>query len=271
MVATPIRAALSRAAGRMARARWSRLLIPWFARHYRVAPDSYSVPLHGFSCLQEFFCRPLAPGLRPVAAGADVLTSPADGVLGGCGPVDAAGQLFQAKGHRYTLSALLGDPAAAAAYVGGCYCTIYLAPSDYHRVHAPEAGLVREARYIPGSYFPVNPSAVARVPALFAANERLVSYLDTSAGRVAVVMVGACLVGGIRVNYDPGWNAASRRRHASHRQYNPPEAFARGQELGRFEFGSTVILLAPRARLLVSAGARVQVGQAIAETGNSPA
>lgn len=251
----------------MARARWSRRLIPWFARHYRIAPDTYSVPPQGFSCLQEFFCRPLAPGVRPIAAGADTMVSPADGVVGGCGLIERDGQLFQAKGRTYALSALLGDAAAAADFVGGCYCTIYLAPSDYHRVHAPEAGLVREARYLPGSYYSVNPASAARVASLFAVNERLITYLDTAAGRCAVVMVGACLVGGIRVNYDPDWNPASGDWSRAHRRHNPPVAFTRGQELGRFEFGSTVIVLAPASRLQVDTGARVQVGQAIAHYG----
>jgi phosphatidylserine decarboxylase len=137
----------------------------------------------------------------------------------------------------------------APVFHGGVYCTLYLAPSDYHRVHAPGAGRVSAARHLRGTRWPVNPSAVRRVSGLFASNERLVLRLeDTAWGTLALVLVGACLVGGIRLNA------------------TPPFPVERGEELGRFEFGSTVIVLAPRAaglQLAVDSGARVLMGEAL--------
>ncbi|MGH9483203.1 MAG: phosphatidylserine decarboxylase, partial [Terriglobales bacterium] len=158
-----------------------------------------------------------------------------------------------------------------ARWEGGIYATLYLAPPDYHRVHAPAAGHVREARYIPGGYRPVHPRAVASIPGLFASNERLITFLETDRGRVAVVMVGACMVGGIRVCYDLGWNAGPGPHLAVGRSYDPPRAFARGQELGLFEFGSTVILLAEpavAATLTAAPGTRLRLGQALASRGD---
>lgn len=230
----------------MARSQASRLLIPWFAHHYGIDRATAVVPEGGYANLQHFFCRPLLPRLRPVDATPRVLVSPVDGTLGACGG-SAEGQLWQAKGHRYSLAALLGDEEVATRFRGGRYCTLYLAPGDYHRVHAPAAGRVRVARYIPGAYWPVNPRAVATIAGLFTSNERLVTFIETDGGQVALVMVGACLVGGIRVNYDPAWNAGPGPHRAAERHYDPAAVFARGQELGRFEFGSTVIVLTEAA------------------------
>lgn len=253
---------MSRQAGRVARTPASRWLIPCFAHHYRIRRDEAVVPDGGFASLQQFFCRALRPELRPIAADPGVLVSPADGLITACGPI-AAGELLQAKAHSYPLAELLGDAARAEAFLGGCYATVYLAPADYHRVHAPAAGHLVEARYIPGARWSVNPRTAERVPRLFAQNERLISYIDTVPGCVAVVMVGACMVGAIRVNYDPLWNAGPGPHVADRRRYDPAPAFTRGQELARFEFGSTVILLAApslSASLCVSAGARIRMG-----------
>ncbi len=253
---------LSRQVGRVARTPASRWLIPGFAHHYRIRRDEAVVPDGGFASLQQFFCRSLRPELRPIASDPGVLVSPADGLITACGSA-ATGELFQAKGHTYTVADLLGDPARAEAFLGGCYVTIYLAPADYHRVHAPAAGQLVEARYIPGARWSVNPRTAARVPRLFAQNERLISYLETVGGPIAVVMVGACLVGSIRVNYDPLWNAGPGPHVADRRRYDPAPAFTRGQELARFEFGSTVILLAAPslgASLCASPGARILMG-----------
>ncbi|MGH9393061.1 MAG: archaetidylserine decarboxylase, partial [Terriglobales bacterium] len=210
----------SRLAGRLARSPASRWLIPWYARHYGVAMEEAQVPERGFASLQQFFSRELRPGLRPIASGRGVLASPCDGSVGACGTV-AEGLLLQAKGRRYRLAALLAGEAAASGFEGGLYCTIYLSPRDYHRVHAPVAGAVRQARYIPGAFSPVHPRAVASIAGLFAANQRLVTWLETSAGMLAVVMVGACLVGAIRVAYDPGWNAGPSPHAAARRRYDP--------------------------------------------------
>lgn len=220
------------------------------------------MPEHGYASLQQFFCRTLRPELRPIAAEPDVLVSPADGVITAAGAI-ASGELLQAKGKTYTLAALLGDAGRAEEFIGGCYATVYLAPADYHRVHAPDAGRIVEARYIPGTRWPVNQRTAARVPNLFAKNERLITYVETTRGVLAVVMVGACMVGGMRVNYDPLWNAGPGPHVADRRRYEPAPRFARGQELGRFEFGSTVILLScPRlaVTLCSSGGQPIRMG-----------
>ncbi|MGH9467848.1 MAG: archaetidylserine decarboxylase [Terriglobales bacterium] len=256
---------VSHLAGRAAAAPASRWLIPWFARHYRIHREEAVRPDGGYRNLQQFFCRALRAELRPIASEPGVFVSPCDGILTASAS-SHSGQLVQAKGHTYTLEALLGDAARAQQFRGGSYATIYLAPADYHRVHAPAAGLVREARYLPGTRWSVSPRTAARVPNLLAGNERLITYLDTASGAIAIVMVGACLVGAIRVNYDPGWNAGPGPHVADRRRYDPPASLARGQELGRFEFGSTVILLtAPgvAAGLLAEAGQRVRMGAAL--------
>ncbi len=242
------KAAASRLAGRLARHPASRLLIPWFQRHYRVDTSVAVVPAGGFTSLQEFFCRALKPEARPVALDPGVLVSPVDATVGACGPM-RHDVLLQAKGETYRLAALLGDATLAPPFHGGVYCTLYLAPSDYHRVHAPLAGRVSAARHRRGTRWPVNPSAVRRVPGLFTANERLIVDLDTpAAGKLVLVLVGACLVGGIQL------------------VATPPFELQRGEELGRFEFGSTVIVVAPPAaglELAVIPGARVLMGEVL--------
>ncbi len=269
----PWRERASRLAGRVARSPASRFLIPWFVWRYGVNRDEALEPPEGFASLQQFFCRPLQPGTRPVTGDPWALASPADGLIGASGGI-AQGQLFEAKNRRYSLAALLDDVAGAAALEGGAFCTLYLAPANYHRVHAPETGAVREARYIPGAFFPVHPSSAARVVGLFCANQRLVTWLETRWGRMALVMVGACLVGGIRASYDPGWNAGPGPHAAAHRCYDPAPELGRGQELGHFEFGSTVILLAPPPsawRLALPLGYSVRVGEPIMFAGDDAA
>ncbi|HET9784391.1 MAG TPA: archaetidylserine decarboxylase [Terriglobales bacterium] len=269
---TPWRARASRLVGRVARSPASRWLIPWFRWQYGIVLDEVEPPAHGYQSLQQFFCRPLRSAARPICPDAEALVSPVDGTLSQFGRL-RRGELLQAKGRTYTLTALLGDGERAQQFEGGCYCTVYLAPCDYHRVHAPAAGLVREARYIPGAHWPVNQRAVDEVEGLFTVNERLITYLDSPLGNLALVLVGACLVGGIRVNFDPPWNAGPGPHTADRRRYDPAPGFTAGQELGRFEFGSTVILLAAPARsweMNVSAGSRVRMGERLMRAAGPP-
>jgi phosphatidylserine decarboxylase len=178
------------------------------------------------------------------------------------------GRLVQAKGLDYTLEALLADPALAARFRGGAFTTLYLSPRDYHRIHSPLAGQIVGYRYVPGHLWPVNAASVRGVRGLFTVNERLVTVIDTALGRCAVVAVGAMIVGRIHAFYDPTIPVSNlpRARPVS-RDYRTPIPIAKGQELGAFEMGSTVILIleAGRARLregLVE-GARVRVGEAL--------
>jgi phosphatidylserine decarboxylase len=235
-----------------------------FARRYGIdlgeSPD-----LEAYRTFGEFFARPLRPGLRPIAPGDDVLVSPVDATVSEVG-LSAGGRLVQAKGIDYSLGALVADDALAARLAGGAFATLYLSPRDYHRIHFPLGGRILGWRYVPGKLWPVNPASVKRVPGLFAANERLVTVLDTPIGRCAVVAVGATVVGRVHAFYDrtvPFTNLpeAGPRRH----DYGAPLRIEKGQELGCFEMGSTVILAFEPGRVRLdprlAPGVKVRVGE----------
>jgi phosphatidylserine decarboxylase len=262
------RNALSRGVGGLLRGPWPKAVhqaaLRWFVKQYGVAVDEAERPLDAYRTFNAFFTRRLKAGARPLAAGDDVLVSPSDGALGTFGPIER-GTLLQAKGRPYDLEAFLGDADRARAYEGGTYVTIYLAPYDYHRVHFPVAGEVVAAQHLPGTLWPVNPPAVARIEDLFAVNERLVTHLETDAGPVAAVMVGATCVGRIRMLYDDGVTNAGR--DLGRRTYRPPRPVQKGDELGVFEMGSTVVLLlGPGGWRLdegLETGRKVRMGEAL--------
>lgn len=237
-----------------------------FAARYGIQLEE-SPGLDAYATFAEFFARPLRPGLRPIAGGDDVVVSPVDAVVSQAG-LATGGRLLQAKGIDYDLAALLADPALAARLRGGPFATLYLSPRDYHRIHAPLPGRIRGYRYVPGRLWPVNPASVRAVPGLFTVNERLVTVLETPLGACAVVAVGATIVGRIRAYYDPAAPLSNRPggRPAS-RDYEPPIPVAKGQELGAFEMGSTVILVLEPGRAALRAelaqGTRVRVGEAL--------
>ena len=260
--------ALSRAAGALAR--W-RAPAPVRLAAMRAFSRRYGVDLSecgglgSFATFGEFFARPLRPGLRPVAPGDEVIVSPVDAVVSAAG-VAEAGRLLQAKGIDYRAGALLGDEALAGRLEGGAYATLYLSPRDYHRIHFPLGGRILGWRYLPGRLWPVNPASVRHVPGLFTVNERLVTVLETPLGRCAVVAVGATVVGRVHASYDPAVPPTNLRGgRPAGRDYPSPLAVAKGDELGAFEMGSTVILLLEpgRAALRLTPGERVRVGQAI--------
>jgi phosphatidylserine decarboxylase len=199
--------------------------------------------LDAFRTFGEFFARPLRAGARPIAPGDDVIVSPVDGAVSEAGTAED-GRLVQAKGLDYAVEALLADAALAERFRGGPFVTLYLAPRDYHRIHFPLGGRVTGYRYVPGRLWPVNPASVAGVPGLFTVNERLVTVLETPLGWCAVVAVGATIVGRIRAYYDPTIPVSNLPRSTPVvRQYPTPIPVEKGQELGAFEMGSTVILL----------------------------
>ncbi|MGA8891757.1 MAG: archaetidylserine decarboxylase [Anaeromyxobacteraceae bacterium] len=237
-----------------------------FARRYRIDLSECG-ELSGYRTFGEFFARPLRPGLRPVAPGDEVVVSPVDAVVSEAG-LSRAGKLVQAKGIDYTVAALVGDERVGARLAGGSYATLYLSPRDYHRIHFPLGGRVLGWRYVPGKLWPVNPASVRTVPGLFTVNERLVTLLDSPLGLVAVVAVGATVVGRVRASYDPAvpvTNLAGGGAQA--RDYATPIPVEKGQELGAFEMGSTVILAFEPGKVAlapsVAPGARVRVGEAI--------
>jgi phosphatidylserine decarboxylase len=228
----------------------SRHAVERFAARYQLAIEEAEKPLEAYPSLLELFTRRLKPGLRPLDPDPAALLCPCDGRLYQQGPIEA-GSLFQAKGRTFTLAALLGSEGRAAHYSGGSFITIYLSPKDYHRVHSPATGLICGYSYVPGDLYPVNPAAVAHVDALFARNERLITHLETPAfGWIEEVMVGATCVGHIRMAYDPQVATNTGGTAIREISYQPQKPITRGDEVGVFEMGSTVILiLEPKVRL----------------------
>ena len=265
------RAALSRAVGAATRARapasMHQVAMRRFARVYRVQLEEAEQPLEAYRTFSDFFSRGLKVGARPVDPGERVVVSPVDGTVSEAGRIEN-GQCVQAKGLSFPIPELLQDADAAVPFAeGGSFATLYLSPRDYHRVHAPLDGRIKGWRYLPGELWPVNPTSVRSVPGLFALNERLVTWLDTPAGRCAVVMVGATCVGRLRAAYDDVLSQTGSP--AAARTYESPISVSKGDELGRFEMGSTVILLFASGRVTwdgaLRPGSKVTMGRRIGE------
>lgn len=224
-----------------------------------VDPDSLA---RGFPSFDAFFTRALRPGARPVDKSPEVLVSPCDGRLREVAEVEDQGVVV-AKGHAYAIGELIGDQALAQRFVGGLQVVIYLHPRDYHRVHAPISGVVRRVIAVPGRLLPVNDAAVAREPRLFAVNERLIHVLETDRGLVVAVMVAAFGVGNMSCAYHRVDAHPTREVDI---ELEPPPFLAKGDELGVFHLGSTVVLLAQPGFSLAAGlehGARVEFGQAL--------
>ena len=219
-----------------------------------------------FETLHEVFTRELKDGARPVDARADVLASPCDAIVGASGTV-RQGQVLQAKGMPYPLHELLGSPAAAAAWEGGSYVTLRLTSAMYHRFHAPADAVVEHVRYISGDTWNVNPIALARVQRLFCRNERAVIDLrlaDAAGGhRLALVPVAAILVASLRLHF---LDLRLHLRYGGPSELPCQAPVTKGQELGWFEHGSTIIVFAPPGVALaegIAQGGRVRMGQAL--------
>lgn len=238
-----------------------------FARHFGVDLSELDRPLSEFPRFDEFFCRPLPDGAREIMPGEDVLVSPCDGVLSGTGEA-TDGLCIHAKGQEYSVGGLLQDEGTARRFIGGTFLTIYLAPHNYHRVHAPLAGAVHGYRHIPGARYPVNPMSVRTVPQLFMRNERLVTYLRSDAGEIAFVMVAATGVGNITVSYEPALTTLAGGPDRGACSYEEARQLGKGDELGMFHLGSTVILLFEpgRVEIEIPIGTQVRVGQRIGRT-----
>ncbi len=218
--------------------------IAWFIGQYRVDMTLAVEPdPKAYASFNAFFTRALRPDARPLAADPAALLCPADGALSQMGEI-RDGSLLQAKGHDYSVVDLLGgDAQAAAAFVGGSFATIYLSPRDYHRVHMPLAGALSAMTHIPGRLFSVNAVTARGVPRLFARNERVVCRFDTEVGPLALILVGAIFVGSM----ETVWAGQITPPPHGVRPPEPegPVRLARGEEMGRFNMGSTVILLLP--------------------------
>ena len=264
--------ALSRAvhAVTRVRARFVRTaLIGVFQRIYKVdLADAAPAPEDGYPSFNAFFTRALAPGRRPVQGDSLTLVSPADAVVSQAGAIQA-GRIFQAKGHDFDVLELLGGQTdLASPFAGGRFATLYLSPRDYHRVHSPLDFELRTQVHVPGRLYSVNAATTRARPRLFARNERVVCYGETPAGPMAIVLVGALFVGSIETVW-AGENTPPAGRRVVRREFpRGAEAvrIARGEELGRFNMGSTVIVLTgPNIAWNepVVADATVRVGQTI--------
>ncbi len=212
-----------------------------FCRGYGIDLGEAEQSIDDFDTFQAFFTRRLRAGQRPVQQDAAIVPSPVDGVLSQCGSL-GKGTLIQAKGIEYSLDALLGGSADADPYRGGFYAVGYLAPHNYHRVHSPWRGEVVRWRYLPGPLFPVNRLGIDNVHGLLARNERIVAHCETEFGPAALVMVGATCVGHMRVCFTD-LCANEGRPSSGLRSLDPPLAQERGDELGVFEMGSTIVLI----------------------------
>jgi phosphatidylserine decarboxylase len=251
-----------------------RTVLGSFARAVGIDLAEAELPLETYPSLSAFFVRRLRPGVRQWPAEPGAIVSPVDGILGRSGPVEL-GRAIQAKGHDYRVAELLADGFEAERYEGGSFLTIYLSPRHYHRIHTPVAGSIPRATYVPGTLYPVNEPAVMHVPSLFARNERLLCYVDSLRGRVAIVAVGAYNVGRISAAFDEAWSGAgpaayvtNRRRAAPlERRYEPPRQVGPGDEIMAFHLGSTVVLLFEPGVVLrpgLQPGTEVRVGERIA-------
>lgn len=233
----------------------TRIRTPWFKDAFiRIFMRLYSISLHEnevkrpeqFPSFNAFFTRALDHGARTVDAAADALVSPVDGAVSQFGDI-TGGELIQAKGQTYSAETLLAGRADwAAEFAGGQFITIYLAPYNYHRIHMPVNAKLREWAYVPGRLFSVNHATARALPGVFARNERLVAIFDTEFGPMAMVLVGALFVGSLETTW-AGEVSPPHQRDPQPSFYKSmtPQDFLKGAEMGRFNMGSTVILLTP--------------------------
>ena len=260
-------------AGRRGGARTT-ALIRWFVGRYGVNMAEAADPrIESYASFNDFFTRALRPGARPLAA-AD-LVCPVDGAISQFGPL-RRDQIFQAKGHDYSSTALVGgDPGLAAPFDGGWFATLYLSPRDYHRIHMPCAGTLRRMLHVPGALFSVNPTTARGVPGLFARNERLVCLFDDDAGRPFVlVLVGATIVGSMATVWHGVVNPPRPGQLREWRYDEAPVRLAQGAEMGRFLLGSTVVMLFPataakpvQANPTWAPGGAIRMGELMAHRG----
>tara|TARA_R110002072_G_scaffold24505_3_gene83263 strand:- start:546 stop:1448 length:903 start_codon:yes stop_codon:yes gene_type:complete len=235
---------VSKIGGWFASIRWPgpllRLQLRCYAWTWGANLEEVREPLTSFRSMQEFFVRQLKEGARPIDAAEDAFVSPCDGAWGASGVIEQ-GQLLQVKGRPYSLAELLGSEEEAQAYEGGHFATLYLSPKDYHRFHTPCAVRVTHSRYLPGTLWPVNSVGVYGVDGLFAQNERIVSTFEIGEHRLAYIPVGATVVGKVHLTYsDLTTNVRGGSREERH---EPAVELAKGDEVGEFCFGSTVVLI----------------------------
>ena len=267
--------ALTVLAGALAQARGgsaTTALIRWFIGRYGVNMTEAAEPdPAAYASFNAFFTRALKPAVRPLAQSA--LVCPVDGAISQFGAIQD-GRIFQAKGHDYTATQLLGgDGALAAHFHGGHFATLYLSPKDYHRIHMPCAGKLLRMVHVPGALFSVNPATARGVPGLFARNERVVCVFESQHGPFVLILVGATIVGSMATVWhgvvNPPRGGVVREWHYPVRADQPAVVLKQGEEMGRFLLGSTVVMLFPKGPLRFNpdwaAGRGVRLGEAMAD------
>ena len=254
----------------LARCQWQPLkkaLIRFVVNRYQVnVAEAASSDLDSYPSFNAFFTRALRADARPIASEPDALICPADGRVSQAGVI-TGGRLLQAKGHDFRLLELLaGDTTLAAAFADGAFATVYLSPRDYHRVHMPLTGRLRRMDFVPGTLFSVSDATTQLVPELFARNERVVCIFDTNTGPLAVILVGAIFVGSMETT----WAGEIRGTGGMITRHDYPSLDAptleKGAEMGRFNMGSTVILLLPKGTVTwhdLAPGQMVRMGERI--------
>jgi len=248
--------------------RLKRWLIDTVTRRFEVDLSEAAKPDPAdYPTFNAFFTRALKPGARTPAPDPAALLMPADGRISQCGVIQN-GRIFQAKGRGFSAAQLLGDAEAATPFQDGLFATVYLSPRDYHRVHMPWTGRLLETVHVPGRLFSVSPEAVRQIPGLFARNERLVCHFETDFGPMALVMVGALLVSGVETVWS-GEEIPAYGHTITRKDWRGDNIqLQRFEEMARFNYGSTVIVLLPPgvAELEPGLGAQtpVKLGQALA-------
>jgi phosphatidylserine decarboxylase len=259
--------AMTALAGRLASARagaWTHAAIRRFVARYGVDMAEAADPrIESYATFNEFFTRALRPGGRPLADATWIC--PVDGAISQFGRVERD-RIFQAKGHDYTPAALLGgDAALAARFEDGWFATLYLSPRDYHRIHMPCEGRLRRMIHVPGSLYSVNPATARGIPGLFARNERVVCLFDTAHGPFALVLVGATIVGSMATVWHGVVNPPRTRNIREWAYGDRDISLKRGDEMGRFLLGSTVVMLFPKRTLAFNpnwnAGQSIRMGE----------
>ena len=222
---------------------WKNLFIKQIIKHYGVNMEEALEPdINAYKSFNRFFTRALKPGARSLTAEANAVACPADGAVSQAGTI-TDGEIFQAKGKSYTAADLLGSAERAEPFNNGVFTTIYLSPKDYHRLHMPLTGTLREMVHIPGRLFSVNTATTNSVPGLFARNERVVALFDTEVGPMALVLVGAIFVSSIETVWHGVVTPPSISSVQSWRYQENAPTLKIGEEMGRFNMGSTIIVL----------------------------
>ncbi|PAV01431.1 phosphatidylserine decarboxylase [Arsenophonus sp. ENCA] len=254
---------------------FTQLMIKLFAKFYKVdMAEAKESEFCAYSTFNEFFTRPLKQNIRPIVAGSNQLALPADGVISQLGLI-IDDQILQAKSHSYSLAALLaGNYILAEQFRNGLFVTTYLSPRDYHRVHMPCDGLLTEMIYVPGDLFSVNQLTATNVPNLFARNERLICIFETAFGKMAQILIGATIVGSI----DTSWcGCVNNQREGIIKRWTYAEKdktgavyLKKGEEMGKFKLGSTVINLFESNHIKFNStleqGSITRVGELLAES-----